>query len=237
MNREEFRKELEKINIVLTDIQLEQLETYKNLLIEYNQHTNLTAIKTENEIYLKHFYDSLTMNEYIKDKQEILDIGTGAGFPGMVLAIANPNSKFVLLDSNNKKIQFLQYLNEHLQLSNVECVHMRAEEYVHQNLERFDIVTSRAVADLRILMELSIPACKINGLFIPMKSTLEEELQHAKETLDILKGSIISKKEFSLPYENSKRTILVIQHREKTDKMYPRVYDKILKKPLKKNLK
>lgn len=234
MNKERFIEELKKINIILSEEQVKQLDIYKDALIEYNKHTNVTAIKDEEGIYLKHFYDSLTMQKYIKKENFVLDIGTGAGFPGMVLAIINPTSRFVLLDSNNKKIKFLAYLNEKLNLNNVELINKRAEEYVHEHLEEFDIVTSRAVADLRILAELSIPALKLNGLFIPMKSNTEKELSDCKETIEILGGELKNKEEIVLPIENSKRTILKIEHIKKTNVIYPRSYDKILKKPLKK---
>jgi len=234
MNKEKFIEELKKINILLDEEKLNKLEIYKESLIEYNNHTNVTAIKDEEGIYLKHFYDSLTMQKYINNDYKILDIGTGAGFPGMVLAILNPNCQFVLLDSNNKKIKFLEFLNEKLQLKNVELINQRAEDYVHAHLEEFDIVTSRAVADLRILAELSLPALKINGLFMPMKSNIEDELKKSIDTINILGGDFITKKEIILPIEKSKRTILIIEHSQKTNVIYPRSYDKILKKPLKK---
>ena len=234
MNKEEFSDCLKKINITLTPDQESKLNIYADFLIEYNKHTNLTAIKEKNSIYLKHFYDSLTINKYIKENNKVLDIGTGAGFPGMVLAILNPKSNFVLLDSNNKKINFLYSLNEKLNLDNISLVHERAEEYVRNNFEQFDIVTSRAVADLRILLELSLPALKINGLFIPLKSNIDEELNNSQETIKILGGNLLKKEELILPIENSKRTILLISHQNKTTNTYPRSYDKILKKPLKK---
>lgn len=232
MTKDEFIKYLKELNITITNENLLKLEQYKEFLIEYNKHTNLTAIKDENSIYLKHFYDSLTINEYIKEKMNILDIGTGAGFPGMVLAIFNPTSHFVLLDSNNKKTTFLKLLKEKLNLPNVEIVNIRAEEYVKNNFETFDIVTSRAVAELRILAELSIPALKINGLFIPLKSNIEKEEELFNKSLKVLNGKVITKKEFYLPIENSKRTILVIEHFKSTNNIYPRHYDKIIKKNL-----
>lgn len=237
MNNDQFIEELKKLNIELTNEQLNQFNIYKETLIEYNQHTNLTAIKEEKGIYLKHFFDSLTLQKYIKKGNRILDIGTGAGFPGMVLAIMNPDSHFVLLDANNKKIKFLLYLNEKLKLTNVEFINERAEEFVRNHLEEFDIVTSRAVAELRVLAELSLPALKINGLFIPMKSNIEEELNSSQDTISILNGKLKLVEESILPIENSKRTILVIEHISKTDEIYPRSYDKILKKPLKKKCK
>ncbi len=234
MNKEEFKKALENnLHIFLTEEQLKELEIYKNFLIEYNAHTNLTAIKEEKDIYLKHFYDSLTINEFIKDDMRILDIGTGAGFPGMVLAIFHPDCKFVLLDSNNKKISFLNELKEKLNLKNVEVVQSRAEEYVKEHKEQFSLVTSRAVAELRILAELSIPALKIGGYFIPLKANVEDEMPSFLEALKVLNGKLIEKKEFSLPIENSKRNILITEHFAPTSEIYPRSYDKILKKPLK----
>ena len=234
MNKKDFILELSKININLTLEQINQLDNYQKILIEYNKHTNLTAIKDEESIYLKHFYDSLTMSKYIKDNQKVLDIGTGAGFPGMVLAITNPHTTFVLLDSNNKKIKFLQFLNEQLRLKNIELINQRAEDYVRNHLEEFDVVTSRAVADLRILAEYSLPALKIGGVFVPMKAFMNEELEKSKETITLLGGQLKSIHNIILPIENSKRMILEIEHIKKTKAIYPRTYDKILKKPLKK---
>ena len=169
MNKETFIEELAKIGIKLTDKQLDSLEKYKNILLEYNKHTNLTAIKDDNMVYLKHFYDCLTILKYIKNGK-VLDIGTGAGFPGMVLAIVNQNINVTLLDSNNKKIKFLEYLKKEININNVELVHDRAENYIANNRESFDYVTSRAVARLRILCELAIPALKVGGKFISMKA-------------------------------------------------------------------
>ena len=235
MTKEEFYEELKNLNIELMSEEKEQLEIYKDFLKEYNTHTNLTAIKEDSGIYLKHFYDSLTMNVYIKEGLKVLDIGTGAGFPGMVLAIVNPNTSFVLLDSNNKKTTFLNQLKEKLNLKNVEVVNARAEEYVREHRKFFDIVTSRAVADLRILAELSLPALKVNGFFIPLKANVASEYPLFLEALEVLNGKVLEKKEFVLPIEKSNRTILVVEHNKTTDTLYPRSYDKILKKPLKKN--
>lgn len=232
MNKEEFIEALKKLDINITSYELNKLEMYKDFLIEYNNHTNLTAIKDESGIYLKHFYDSLTMNKFIEEKKKVLDIGTGAGFPGMVIAIFNKDSHFVLLDSNNKKTTFLNLLKEKLELENVSIVNSRAEDYVKNHLEEFDIVTSRAVAELRILAEISLPALKIGGKFIPLKANIDNEINSFEEALAILNGKLIKKEEFYLPIENSKRTILIIEHFNKTNSIYPRSYDKILKKPL-----
>lgn len=234
MNKDEFISELEKLNINLTIDQLKKFLIYKDFLIEYNAHTNITSIKNEKDIFLKHFYDSLTINKFIKNGFKVLDIGTGAGFPSIPLAIINENTNFVLLDSNNKKTKFLNELQKKLNLKNVTIVNLRAEDYVHNHKCEFDIVTSRAVAKLHILSELSIPALKINGLFIPLKSSVSEEYPLFLDALEELNGEISLKEEFYLPVENSLRTIIVVKHIDKTNSIYPRTYDKILKKPLKK---
>lgn len=232
MNKEQFKTYLKELNIDITQEQEELLEIYKNFLIEYNTHTNLTSITKENDIYLKHFYDSLVLSKYIKPNTKVLDIGTGAGFPGLVLAIFNQETNFYLLDSNNKKIKFLEELIKKLNLTNVTLINERAEDYVRLHKEEFDITTSRAVAHLRILTELSLPSLKINGLFIPLKSNIEEELKESLNTLKKLNGEIIEQINYNLPIENSKRTILVIKHTKKTDDLYPRQYNKILKNSL-----
>ena len=231
MNKEEFILELKKINIELTSEQLEKLEKYKNLLLQYNKHTNLTAIKDDNLVYLKHFYDSLTIANDLKSGK-VLDIGTGAGFPGMVLAIVRDDLEYVLLDSNNKKIKFLEYLSEELNITNVTLIHDRAENYIRNNIEVFDYVTSRAVAKLRILCELAIPALKVGGSFIAMKGNLDEELDEAADTIEILNSSIINHNKFKLPIELSNREKIIIIKNNTTNRAYPRNYDKILKKPL-----
>ena len=231
MNREKFINALKDINVYMTDEQLNMLDKYKDILLEYNKHTNLTAIKEDNMVYLKHFYDCLTIYKFLEEGN-VLDIGTGAGFPGMVLAIAKPEIKFTLLDSNNKKTKFLEYLKAELNINNVEIIHDRAEDYVKKHIESFDYVTTRAVANLRVLCELSIPALKVNGKFIAMKGNLNEELNESLDTIEILKSTIFVEDKFKLPIENSNRINLVIKKVSSCDSIYPRTYDKILKKPL-----
>ena len=231
MNKEEFILELKKINIELSEDKLDKLDKYKDILLEYNKHTNLTAIKDDNLVYLKHFYDSLTIANDLKSGK-VLDIGTGAGFPGMVLAIVRDDLEYVLLDSNNKKIKFLEYLSEELNITNVTLIHDRAENYIRNNIEVFDYVTSRAVAKLRILCELAIPALKVGGSFIAMKGNLDEELDEAADTIEILNSSIINHNKFKLPIELSNRENIIIIKNNTTNSAYPRSYDKILKKPL-----
>lgn len=235
MTIEEFINELKKLGINPTKENLRSLEIYKDMLLEYNQKFNLTAIKTEKEIYLKHFYDSLTLTKVVdlKDNLRVLDIGTGAGFPGLVLKIFFPNLEITLLDSNHKKIEFLNEVIKKLNLNNIICINERVEELPNDYREYFDIITSRAVAELRILSELSLPFLKVGGFFLPMKGSIIEEFENAKSTLRVLRGKIIKKIEFNLPLENSNRTILKIEKLASTPLTYPRNYATIKKKVLK----
>ena len=179
MNKDTFIKELNKLGLNLTPEQLNSLETYCSFLLEYNSHTNLTAIKEEEQVYLKHFYDSLTLIKAINlNNQYLCDIGTGAGFPGMVLKIFFPNLKIDLIDATNKKCHFLNMVIEKLNLENISVINARAEEYSKDNQEKYDIVTSRAVAPLKHLLEYSIPLLKINGTFIALKSNIDEETKN-----------------------------------------------------------
>ena len=233
MKKDEFYKEIEKLGINITPNMKQQLEEYSNFLLEYNEHTNLTAIKTKEEVYLKHFYDSLTLTKIANlEKGSLLDVGTGAGFPGLVLAIIFPNLDVTLLDSNNKKITFLKECITRLQIKNAHTVYSRAEDYTKIHRESFDFVTSRAVAELRILLELNIPAVKVNGLFLAMKGNIETELQSSLKTMQILGCRILEKQEFTLPYNGGVRTLLNIKKEKATDLKYPRTYDKIKKKAL-----
>lgn len=239
MNKEEFITELEKINITLSKEQIAQLEIYKDFLIEYNKHTNLTAIKTPEDIYLKHFYDSLILTQIIdfNNYNNLLDIGTGAGFPGVVLKIAFPHLKISLLDSNGKKIEFLRQLIEKINLTDVELINDRAEEYIKYKRETFDIVTSRAVSNMSIITELSIPYVKVGGYFLAMKGSNQEEILEAQKAIDILGGKIEINKIITLPKEESTRQLISIKKQKNTPLEYPRRYDKIIKKPLKNNNK
>ena len=233
MNQNEFIKELKKININLTPNQIATFEKYADLLLEYNQHTNLTAIKTKEEIYLKHFYDSLTLTKIADLKGQLLDIGTGAGFPGLVLAITFPNLNVTLLDSNNKKIKFLEECISKLNIKNATIAYERAENYVKRNIECFDFVTARAVAQMRILLEIGIPSLKINGQYLIMKGNLTNEEQNdAKHTLEILNSSIIQIIELDLPKNGGHRSLINIIKNKSTNPLYPRSYDKIKKKIL-----
>lgn len=228
MTEEEFITELTKLNIEVTPEKLDQLKEYASFLLEYNQHTNLTAIRDINEVYLKHFYDSLTIVKAInlKEVNTLLDIGTGPGFPGMVLKIIYPHLQITLMDSNNKKISFLKALAQELNL-NVEIIYGRAEEFIVNRREYYDVVTSRAVASLDILAELSIPYVKTNGLFVAMKSNYQEELQATLPILKKLDSKVEKIEKFSLPKIEANRAIICIRKEKATNNKYPRNYNQI----------
>lgn len=231
MNKEEFIEYLSKLNIVLDENQIKKLDKFKDLLKEYNQKFNLTNIITDNDIYLKHFYDSLylmSIKEF-NDSIKTLDIGVGAGFPSIPLAILNKHKNFTLVESNQKKCDFIKIVKEKLDLNNIEIINKRAEEFVKINREKYDLATSRAVSHLKVLAELEIPALKVNGIFIPMKANYIEELNESKELLKSLDSELVNKYEYNLPIENAKRSILVIKKNKKTDLKYPREYSKIIK--------
>ena len=234
MNDKEFKEELSKLGIVLKSTQEKQLEMYYNLLIEWNNKMNLTGITERNSVYLKHFYDCITLIKAIDltKNLKIVDVGTGAGFPGLVLKIVFPNLDVVLVDALNKRINFLNHVIESLKLKNIEAIHDRIENYAKNNLEVFDLVTCRAVAKLNIISELCLPLAKINGYFIPMKATIEDEISDTKY-LEVLKSKVESVITFNLPIENSIRNLIVIKKYGSIDNKYPRQYDKIIKNPLK----
>ena len=230
MTKEEFILECKNINIDITDELYNKLDRYKELLIEWNKKFNLTTIIEEKDIYLKHFFDSLYLStECNFDNKKICDIGTGAGFPGMVLAIVFDNGNFTLMESNNKKILFLEAVKSELNLENVNVISARAEDYGKKNRKIFDVITCRAVSALNIILELSTSMLKVNGLFIPMKSSVEEELKNAKNNIDKLSYKLIKEVSYELPIENSKRTILVFEKYKSTDSKYPRNYNVIKK--------
>ena len=231
MDKETFIKELEKMNINLNDTQLNQLDRYYKLLIEWNKKINLTRIIDEKDVYLKHFYDSITLCKAINlcQKLSLCDIGTGAGFPGIVLKIVFPTLSVTLIDSLLKRVNFLNIVIKDLELTNIVAIHARGEDYARGNREKFDIVTSRAVANLSTLSELSLPMCKVNGYFIPMKANASEEISEAKDILVKLNSEIEEVIEFDLPIENSHRTLIKISKKNKTNTKYPRSFDKIKK--------
>ncbi|HOB26345.1 MAG TPA: 16S rRNA (guanine(527)-N(7))-methyltransferase RsmG [Bacilli bacterium] len=229
MNKEDFIKELAKLNIKLSDEQLNKLENYANFLIEYNKHTNLTTITDINDIYLKHFYDSLTIVKATDFTRvnTLIDVGSGAGFPGLVIKIVFPNINVTLLDSNNKKITFLNEVISLLKLENIKTVNSRSEDYALKHLDEFDVVTARAVTDLQGLTEICLPMVKVGGLFIPLKGNVDEELKYSYNIINKLNGSLVNNIDLTLPDDVSKRSILVIKKNSKTPSGYPRSYSKI----------
>lgn len=234
MNLNNFISELKKINIEITDIQLEQLNKYYELLVEYNKVMNLTGIIELEQVYLKHFYDSLTLTKVIDPTKEesLCDVGTGAGFPGLVIKILFPNLKVTLVDSLNKRIEFLKTVIKELNLKNIEAIHARAEEFAQLNREKYDIVTSRAVAPLNILLEYNIPLLKENKHFIAYKGIISQEIINSEHALKELNAKVEKIEEFLLPIEQSNRTIISIKKEKKTNKKYPRKNADIKKKPL-----
>ena len=229
MNNSVFNEELlEKSNIIGVHFSVEQMEQfykYMNLLIEWNEKMNLTAIIEPEEIIQKHFIDSLTILNRIEDNKSVVDVGTGAGFPGIPLSIMNPTLKITLVDSLNKRLVFLQEVINQLGLKNVELVHARAEDFGQNKKyrEKFDVATSRAVANLSTLSELCLPYVKENGKFIPYKAEkAEAEIEAAQKAVDLLGGEISDKIEFQLPGGDMGRTLVVIDKIKKTPKKYPR---------------
>lgn len=231
MNKQEFLEELKKLGINLTNDQIDKLARFYQLLVTWNEKINLTTIIKEEEVYLKHFYDSLTLIKVIDLRQPltVLDVGTGAGFPGIVLKIVFPNLKITLLDSLTKRINYLNEIIKELDLHDIETVCSRCEEYTKINREKYDLVVARAVSHLKILSEMIIPTVKVNGYFIAMKANLNDELEITIPMLKKLNSELKEIKEFSLPIENSKRTLVVMKKNAKTALLYPRKYSEIKK--------
>ena len=234
MNQNEFKIALKDLGIDITEEQLNNLEIYYKLLVEWNEKMNLTGITQKEEVYLKHFYDSLTICKVIDLNKidSLCDVGTGAGFPGMVLKILFPNLHITLVDSLQKRLTFLETVKNEIGLTKLEIIHSRAEEYGIKNREKFDVVTARAVAPLNILLEYSAPMVKKEGYFIPLKANVSEELSNSINAMKQLSIELEQKEEFLLPVENSQRTILLLKKIENTSKKFPRKYNEIKKKPL-----
>lgn len=233
-----LKKESEKIGILLTEEQLLKFELYKELLLEWNEKINLTAITDEYEIIMKHFIDCLEIVKYIKKGSSIIDVGTGAGFPGIVIAIYfGGDVSITLLDSLNKRLIFLGEVVEKLELKNINIIHGRAEEMSHKEeyREQYDIAVSRAVANLFTLLEYDSPYIKVNGRCLLMKGDkVDIEIQEAKKALEIFKCKIMNNFEYlyKVKEEVYNRNILEIRKENNTPNKYPRNYGKIKKSPL-----
>lgn len=234
MSEKDFVELLKNDGIVLSNCQLEQFQKYLSFLLEYNKTTNLTAIRDAEGVYLKHFYDSIILAKYMDlNDKSLLDIGSGAGFPGVPLKIVFPNLKLTLMDSNGKKTQFLEKLKTLLDLE-YTVINDRAEHYIIDNREKFDFVTARAVTSMPVLSELCLPFVKIDGMFIAYKGKIDETIEEGQYGIELMGGKIQNVQRFFLPIINDERTFIFVNKICKTPANYPRSYEKIKKKPLKK---
>ncbi len=231
MNKEEFIEEVKKLNIEVTDEKLDLLDKFYHLLIDWNEKINLTTIVEEKQVYLKHFYDSLTLYKEIDFTKDInlCDVGSGAGFPGIVIKIFFPNVKITLIDSLQKRVNYLNEVIKELKLDNIKAEHYRMEDYSRLHEEEFDYVTARAVANLGIISEISVRAVKLNGHMVFMKANCDDELDIFLVNAKKLGLALESTNEFQLPYEYSNRTLVNMVKTNHTNSIYPRRVD-IIKK-------
>lgn len=231
-------KKVKELSIVLNDKQIQQFEQYYNILVEWNKVMNLTAITEYEEVVEKHFLDSLTIVNAINVEkiETLIDVGTGAGFPGIPLKIAFPHLKVTLLDSLNKRIKFLNEVIDLLELDDIKAIHGRAEDYAKQAeyREQYDICVSRAVANLATLSEYCLPYVKVDGLFVPYKSgEIDEELKSSGKAVSILGGKVEEVVKFQLPGTDIGRSFVKIHKIKETKKKYPRKAGMPTKEPLK----
>lgn len=231
-------KKVKELSIVLNDKQIQQFEQYYNILVEWNKVMNLTAITEYEEVVEKHFLDSLTIVDAINMEkiETLIDVGTGAGFPGIPLKIAFPHLKVTLLDSLNKRIKFLNEVIDLLELDDIKTIHGRAEDYAKQAeyREQYDICVSRAVANLATLSEYCLPYVKVDGLFVPYKSgEIDEELKSSEKAVSILGGKVEEAVKFQLPGTDIGRSFVKIHKIKETKKKYPRKAGMPTKEPLK----
>lgn len=238
---ERLKKMAFQFNIELSDMQLEQFQTYYEMLVETNKVMNLTAITELDEVITKHFLDSLALAQIypeIRDDSKsisVLDLGTGAGFPGIPLKIAFPQLQIILMDSLNKRVKFLQSVINQLELCDIEAVHGRAEETARNKLyrEQFDLCVSRAVANLSTLSEYCIPFVKVGGRFIPYKSAeIEKEVEEGKKAVQVMGGKLIEIRKLILPESDIERSFVVIDKKINTPKIYPRKAGTASKDPI-----
>lgn len=230
-----LNKYLKEINMELKKEQTEKFYKYMNLLLEWNEKINLTAITEPEEVILKHFVDSLTISKYIEKDSKLVDMGTGAGFPGIPLKILRDDIEITLADSLNKRINFLNEVIKELNLKNIQTVHTRAEEFGKNKKyrESFDIATSRAVANLSTLSEYLIPLVKPSGKTICMKgSEIKEEVEMARKAIEILGGKIEQEESFNLPNSDMKRNVIIIKKVKNTPAKYPRKPGMPAKEPI-----
>ena len=209
-------------NFPLSNLQSQQFETYFNNLVTYNEKVNLTAITEKEDVYIKHFIDSCLGKDYIPSNSTVVDIGTGAGFPGIPLKIVRPDINLHLVDSLNKRIIFLDELGEKLNIK-YTTQHSRVEDYAKNNREQFDVCVSRAVAKLNTLLEYCLPLIKVGGIFIAYKgNSYQQEIDESKNALNILGGQIIEIQDFNLPNNAGERHLIIIKKFKATQNKYPR---------------
>ena len=234
--KEYLKESAKKLSIDLTDRQLEQFEIFYEMLIETNKSLNLTAITEMHEVVLKHFIDSIAISNYMDlSGKKIIDVGTGAGFPGIPLAIIYPDAKFVLMDSLQKRLHFIDQVLEKCDIKNVTTLHGRAEDIGQDSKyrERFDYCVSRAVASLPVLLELCTPMVKVGGMFVSYKSELiEEELVKAKNAMKVLRCSLETQYDYDIPDADFYRVLAVFKKNSRLEKKYPRQAGKPKRSPL-----
>lgn len=227
MNPEQFVSKLNEQNIQLNAYQIEQFDKYFQILVEWNKKMNLTSLISQSDVYLKHFFDSISIVFYVNMKKitTICDVGAGAGFPSIPLKICYPHLEITIVDSLKKRIGFLSHLVDELELDHITLEHSRAEDAGRnkRHREKYDLVTARAVARMSVLSELCLPFCKQNGQFIAMKgANFDKELQEGKKAISTLGGDIDKVHTFTLPAEHSERSIVIINKKRKTPNQYPR---------------
>lgn len=239
MNPEIFAEELANYGFKLSSKQKEQFATYYNKLIEFNKKVNLTRITDKNEVYLKHFFDSITplleFSDLFKGEKSLCDVGTGAGFPSLPIKILCPDLSITIVDSLGKRLKFLDELVSDLSLDKVTLVHSRAEDAgQNKNLrEKFDLVTGRAVARMSVLSEYCLPLAKVDGYLVALKGPkAQDELAEAKNAIEVLGGSVKEVKELTLPDTDDERTLIVVKKVKATPKKYPRQAGTPNRKPL-----
>lgn len=239
MNPEIFSEELANYGFKLSSKQKEQFATYYNKLIEFNKKVNLTRITDKNEVYLKHFFDSITplleFSDLFKGEKSLCDVGAGAGFPSLPIKILCPDLSITIVDSLGKRLKFLDELVSDLSLDKVTLVHSRAEDAgQNKNLrEKFDLVTGRAVARMSVLSEYCLPLAKVDGYLVALKGPkAQDELAEAKNAIEVLGGSVKEVKELTLPDTDDERTLIVVKKVKATPKKYPRQAGTPNRKPL-----
>lgn len=236
MEFEEFYNEIKELKQDLSEIQIKQFYDYMNLLLEWNEKMNLTAITEPKEVITKHFIDSMTILDYIKEGSKIVDVGTGAGFPGIPVKIGKNNIDVTLLDSLNKRLIFLNEVINKLELKNIRTTHSRVEDAGRNKeyREKFDIATSRAVANLSVLAEYMLPLVKVGGICICMKGPeVKEEIEESKKAIEVLGGEIENVYNFKLANTEMERNIIIIKKTKNTPKQYPRKSGTPSKEPIK----